>query len=84
MSKLQHRGSEDARRELPALIADAEGGTTTIISRHGKPVAALVPLSAWEARGRQQSLLPLEGSGRRMWGRDSRVTLRKLRDEWSR
>ena len=84
MSKLQHRGSEDARRELPALIADAEGGTTTIISRHGKPVAALGPLSAWEARGRQQSLLPLEGSGRRMWGRDSRVTLRELRDEWTR
>lgn len=78
------RGSEDARRELPGLLAAAESGQTTIITRRGKPVAALVPVAAWQAAGRQQSLLPLEGSGRRLWGRDSRRTLRRLRDEWNR
>jgi hypothetical protein len=33
---------------------------------------------------RQKSLLALAGSGRGLWGRDSRKTLRKLRDEWDR
>lgn len=34
--------------------------------------------------GQQQSLLPLEGSGRGLWGKDSARTVRRLRDEWSR
>ena len=33
---------------------------------------------------RQLSLLPLQGSGRGMWGKDVRQTLQKLRDEWDR
>lgn len=84
MSKLLRRGSEAARQELPALIAAAEAGRTTIITRHGRPVAALVPVADWQARSRQQPLLPLAGSGRRLWGRDSARTLRKLRAEWNR
>ena len=78
------KGSEEARNQLPDLLEAAEKGRSTIITRHGRPVAALVPMAAYGAAVRQQPLLPLAGSGRRLWGRDSARTLRKLRDEWSR
>ena len=47
-------------------------------------VAALVPLDALNERTEQHSLLPLAGSGRGLWGRDSTITQRRLRDEWDR
>jgi prevent-host-death family protein len=43
--KLAHKGSEEARNELPTLLEEAEGGRTTIITRRSRPVAALVPLT---------------------------------------
>jgi prevent-host-death family protein len=84
LTKVSQKGSEEARNELPRLLEDAEGGRTTIITRRGKPVAALVPLETYQGSGRQQSLLALEGSGRGLWGRNSTRTLDKLRAEWSR
>jgi prevent-host-death family protein len=82
--KIAHKGSEEARNELPTLLEEAEGGRTTIITRRGKPVAALVPLAQYRASHRQESLLTMEGSGRGLWGKDSGVALDKMRDEWSR
>lgn len=83
MGKTQQRGAEDARAQLPRLLADAEQGRTTIITRHGRSIAALVP-----ARGdpafRQSPLIPLLGSGKGMWGRDVAAVVRGLREEWSR
>ena len=84
MSGARRKGAEEARNQLPDLLDAAEKGQSTIITRHGKPVAALVPIEAYGSAIRQQSLLPLKGSGRGLWGRDSSPTLRKLRDEWSR
>lgn len=84
MRKPIHKGAEEARSQLPELLAAAQHGRRTIITRHGRPVAALVPMKALNSTDEQRSLLPLAGSGRGLWGRDSRVTLRKLRDEWSR
>jgi prevent-host-death family protein len=78
------KGAEEARNQLPDLLDAAESGESTIITRHGRPVAALVPISAYQATARQLSILDLEGSGRGMWGKDSRRTLRRLRDEWDR
>jgi prevent-host-death family protein len=78
------KGAEEARNELPDLLAAAEKGRTTIITRHGRPVAALVPIEAYAAAVRQPSLLPLQGSGRGLWGKSSPATIRKLRSEWSR
>ena len=43
----------------------------------------LARLRALVRRG-QQPLVPVAGSGRGLWGRDSTRTLRRLRDEWSR
>ena len=84
MSKAARKGAEDARNQLPDLLEAAENGHSTIITKHGRPVAALVPLDAYDAASRQEPLVPMEGSGRGLWGEDSRRTLRDLRDEWSR
>jgi prevent-host-death family protein len=83
MTKLVHKGSEEARNELPSLLEEAEDGRATIITRRGRPVAALVPLGQYRSN-RQQSLLTLEGSGRGLWGKTSATAIKKLRDEWNR
>jgi prevent-host-death family protein len=78
------KGAEEARNQLPDLLEAAEKGRSTIITRHGRPVAALVPIEAYSAAIRQQPLISVAGSGRGLWGKNSTRTLRKLRDEWSR
>jgi prevent-host-death family protein len=82
--KIVHKGSEEARNELPTLLEEAQSGRATIITRRGRPVAALVPLSQYHTGHRQQSLLNLEGPARGFWGKNSTGTIRKLRDEWGR
>ena len=81
---MDRKGAEEARNQLPELLEAAERGRSTVITRHGKPVAAVVPVEAYEAAITQQPLTPVEGSGRGLWGKNSARTLRKLRDEWSR
>ena len=78
------KGAEEARNQLPALLEAAENGRATIISKHGRPVAALVPIESYNAAVRQQPLIPVAGSGHGLWGDDSTATVRKLRDEWDR
>ena len=80
---MRRKGAEEARNQLPDLLAAAEKGRSTLITRHGRPVAALVPVGAHGA-GAQQPLMPLDASGRGLWGKSSTQTIRKLRDEWSR
>jgi prevent-host-death family protein len=84
MSRARRRGVEDARNQLPALLAEAEKGHATVITRHGRSIAAIVPVGRMSSGQRQKSLAALAGSGKGMWGRDSARTLRRLRGEWSR
>ena len=84
MVRQTRKGAEEARNQLPDLLAAAERGRATVITRHGRPVAALVPMGDFSGSRRQQALLPLKGSGRGLWGNDSVQTVRDLRDEWSR
>jgi len=84
MNKIPSKGAEEARNQLPNLLEAAEQGRSTVITRHGRPIAALVPLSEFQSRARQQPLSPLMGSGRGLWGTESSRTARELRDEWSR
>ena len=84
MSRPNRKGVEDARNQLPALLAEAERGRSTIITRHGRSIAAIVPVAHALDGTRQKSLLALAGAGKGMWGRSSATTLRKLRDEWER
>ncbi len=78
------KGAEEARNSLPQLLDAAERGESTVITRHGRAVAALVPVTAQAPAHGQNSLTAFEGSGRGLWGKDSTHTLRRLRGEWSR
>jgi prevent-host-death family protein len=78
------KGAEEARNRLPELLTAAEKGRSTVITRHGRPVAVLVPIAAYGALIGEQPLTPWQGSGRGLWGKDSARTLRRLHDEWSR
>ncbi len=84
MAKARHKGAEQARNQLPSLLEDAARGRTTIITRHGRSVAALVPIDGLLGSARQKDLIELIGSGKGLWGARSGRRLRRLRDEWSR
>ena len=73
-------GVEEARRRLPQLLADAHRGEVTIITKHGRPYAALVPVE--EIRpARPVSVLSLRGSGKGLWG-DVAAHVERMRREW--
>jgi prevent-host-death family protein len=78
------KGAEEARNRFPQLLEAAENGESTIITRHGRPVAAVVPIETYQAVIRQQPLTPAAGTGRGLWGDNSTRTIRRLRDEWTR
>lgn len=78
------KGAEEARKTLPALVGAAAKGRTTIITKHGLAVAAIVPIHVARFETKQLSLMSLVGSGKGLWGRDSASTIAKLREEWSR
>ena len=78
------KGAEEARNRLPELLDEAEKGRSTVITKHGRPVAALVPITVYDSIARQRPLTPLAGSGRGLWGPDSGRAIAELRDEWSR
>lgn len=80
---LPPKGVAAARRQLSAVLSAAASGHITMITRYGRPVAAMVPAPPMLHR-RAVSLLTLAGSGRGLWGRNSTRTIIKLRDEWTR
>ncbi|HEY3076580.1 MAG TPA: hypothetical protein VGJ74_15515 [Burkholderiales bacterium] len=69
---------------MPGLLADAQKGRCTIVTRHGRAIAAIVPVERASGMARQKPLSALAGSGKGLWGKDSAKTLRRLRDEWNR
>ena len=84
MTRTGRKGAEEARNQLPDLLDAAEKGRSTIITKHGRPIAVLVPIDEFVDRSAQRSLLPWKGTGRGLWRKSSPRTLRGLRDEWSR
>lgn len=74
-------GAEEARTLLPELLERAHGGVSSLITRRGKPYAEVVPVGS--VRTPKIALLSLAGTGHGLWGRDSRRTLKHLRDEWT-
>ena len=84
VSRIGRKGAEEARNQFSDLLAAAEKGKPTIITKHGRPIAALVPAEQFEQARGQQSILALKGTGRGLWGRNSTATIRKMRDEWNR
>lgn len=84
MSSRNRKGVEEARSQFPALLAEAERGRPTVITRHGRSIAAIVPIEGGLPGRRQRSLLGLAGTGKGLWGASSRRTMRALRGEWQR
>ncbi len=79
-------GLEQARAQLPHIAAEARAGHTSVITRHGEPVAAVVPVEFLRARqagrARKGGILAMRGTGRHVWPKDARQTVAELRDEW--
>ena len=51
--KMREIQASEAKTKLPELLRDVERGETLIITRHGKPIARLVPdLEQQQARAR--------------------------------
>ena len=76
-------GSEAARAKLPELLELAHNGSSTVITKHGKPYAALVPVSSVVPSRRRVSVLALSGTGVGLWGHDSTQSVSNMREEWS-
>ncbi len=83
--KLKHpprSGVEEARRNLPALLERASRGEPSLVTKHGKDYAAIVPPQYLARHLGGPSILELRGSGRGLWGRSVSRTIDRLRDEW--
>jgi antitoxin (DNA-binding transcriptional repressor) of toxin-antitoxin stability system len=76
-------GIEQGRNTLPELASRAHAGESSLLTKHGKPYAAIVPPEAVLKRGRRPGFLALRGSGRGLWGRRPAAHVAALRDEWS-
>ena len=82
--QLHTTGAEEARKQLPALVAAAALGRTTIITKHGRAVAAVVPADSITPAKQQSPITAIAGTGKGLWGKDSSKVVAKLRDEWNR
>ncbi len=75
-------GAEEARRLFPSLVESASRGKTTIITKHGKPFAAVVPVAQARTRVRPgERFVDLSGTGKGLYG-DAAKYVGKLRAEW--
>ena len=79
-------GLEQARAQLPLIAAEAQAGYSSEITRHGKPVAMVVPVHDWQAaQGKQVAsggILALRGTGRGLWPQGAAKAVAQLRQEW--
>ncbi len=76
-------GAEQARQTLPELLDRAREGEVTIITKRGKPYAALVPLDRLMAERPAASFTALAGSGSGLWSEDPAEYVRRIREEWA-
>ena len=86
MSSIATYGLEQARIQLPNIVSNAHAGVRCIITKHGKPYAAIVPLQDIQKSPTDADLasgiLALRGTGRGLWGDHVGQAVSKLRDEW--
>jgi prevent-host-death family protein len=82
MSRRRHTGVEEGRQRLPSLLDEAHAGTPVVITKRGKPYAAIVPLAALPQAGPRPSLVALRGTGTGLWGDEATAWVDRLRDEW--
>ena len=79
--KVQTAGVKEARTRLPEILRSADNeGTVTIVTKRGKPCAAVVPVS--QALRKAPNLSDLRGSAKGCFGNAGQF-VSKLRDEWA-
>ena len=82
MARRKFIGVEEARKIFPSLVEGARHGETTVITRHGKPYAAVGPFDAASTpRRASEGILALRGSGRGLYG-DVAKSIDEMRREW--
>jgi prevent-host-death family protein len=67
--------ASEAKTHLPQLLDDVERGETLIITRHGRPIARIVP----EADGRQEEIDKAIANIKELRKRTGRITFEELR-----
>ena len=77
-----HTGVEMARKNLPALLERASRGHPSVITKHGKVYAAIVPPHYLERGRRQPDIRSLRGSGKGLWSKSASRAIARMRDEW--
>jgi len=82
MSKRSYSDVEETRQQLPSLLESAHAGQAVIITKRGKPYAALVPIEALKDTRPRPSVVALRGSGRGLWGKDAAAWVNRMRNEW--
>jgi prevent-host-death family protein len=68
---------------LPDLLERAHRGGITVITKRGRPYAALVPAERVVAATRRLPLSGLRGTGKGLWGPDVTKAVSRMRDEWT-
>jgi len=79
---IKRSGVEEARKSLPALLEQASRGQPSLVTKHGRDYAAIVPPHYLEGRKGGPSLTSLRGSGKGLWGRSVKRTIERMRQEW--
>jgi antitoxin (DNA-binding transcriptional repressor) of toxin-antitoxin stability system len=64
------------------LLDRANKGQTVIITKRGKPFAAIVPVTQAAKKHAGIPLSALRGSGKGLWGRNASDWIERLRKEW--
>jgi prevent-host-death family protein len=82
MTTKKRYGAEEARTMLPELLARANRGESSVITKRGKPYAEVVPVGTVAVGVAKSSIISLAGSGQGLWGRSSRRAVKQLREEW--
>jgi len=82
MSTSQTLGLEQARTQLPRLLDNAQTGGVSVVTRHGKACAAIVPMEMLAAHRKPGGLLALRGTGKGLWSSDAKAAIAELRNEW--
>ena len=81
---IQRIGLEQGRNQLPHLASLANAGQGSLLTKHGKPYAAIVAPGLLLKARRRPSFLALRGSGKGLWGKSVARHVAQLRDEWDR
>jgi len=72
--------ASEAASHLPQLLEDVERGETLIITRHGRPIARIVPETNVQQREIEQAIASIKEHRKRM-GKITFEELKSARDE---